>query len=88
MRILRIKCVIEWREALIWAGAAREERLRKESEQGLESNEVVNLQFTRYANIVHNFSLTSRQLPAHLSSGTTGAPKAVSVSIQHFHGQT
>ncbi|KIJ04946.1 hypothetical protein PAXINDRAFT_21773 [Paxillus involutus ATCC 200175] len=53
------KCVIDWRETLVWREDGREQDRVKELIDSHQSNEVINLQFT---------------------SGTTGAPKAASLT--------
>ncbi|KAI0086214.1 acyl-CoA synthetase [Irpex rosettiformis] len=53
------KCTVDFREVLVWGGHASEEKVVRETEAGLKTDEVINLQFT---------------------SGTTGSPKAVSLT--------
>lgn len=56
---LHIKSMVDWREVPIWREGTREAKMQKEIEEGLDPDEVINLQFT---------------------SGTTGLPKAVSLT--------
>ncbi|KAJ3783271.1 acetyl-CoA synthetase-like protein [Lentinula aff. detonsa] len=54
-----IKAAVDWREIILWREDTREAKLVRDIAQGLDKDEVINLQFT---------------------SGTTGAPKAVSLT--------
>ncbi|KAJ3986184.1 acyl-CoA synthetase [Lentinula detonsa] len=54
-----VKAAIDWREIILWREDTREAKLVRDIAQGLDNDEVINLQFT---------------------SGTTGAPKAVSLT--------
>lgn len=56
---LNISSTIDWREIIMWREHIQEEKLRRETIQSLDKDDVINLQFT---------------------SGTTGAPKAVSLT--------
>lgn len=49
-RKLKMRCLIEWREVLIWREKGREENERRDRE-GLDKDEVINLQFTRCRNL-------------------------------------
>jgi hypothetical protein len=46
-RELKMKCLIEWKEMLVWQGNGREEKERRDRIAGLDKEEVINLQFTR-----------------------------------------
>jgi acyl-CoA synthetase (AMP-forming)/AMP-acid ligase II len=75
---LGLKSWIDWREIMVWDASSRESDLQKDISKSLHKDDVINLQFTRY------FSPgSSRSNLDTLSSGTTGAPKAVSVRISH-----
>lgn len=44
---LDVKSMVDWREIPIWREGSRETRVQKEVEEGLDKDEVINLQFTR-----------------------------------------
>ena len=41
------KCAVDFREILVWGEHSREEKVVRETEAGLDKDEVINLQFTR-----------------------------------------
>lgn len=41
------KCVIDWREMLVWTESAPESRVVKRLSTALEKDDIINLQFTR-----------------------------------------
>ncbi|KAF6747150.1 acyl-CoA synthetase [Ephemerocybe angulata] len=43
---LHIKSMVDWREVPIWREGTREAKMQKEIEEGLDPDEVINLQFT------------------------------------------
>jgi hypothetical protein len=44
---VEVKSMVDWREVPIWREGSREARIQKEVEEGLDRDEVINLQFTR-----------------------------------------
>lgn len=50
---LHIKGTVDWREILIWREDAHEARVQKQLSSGLDKDEVINLQFTRYGLNAH-----------------------------------
>lgn len=46
---LHIQSMVDWREIPIWNESAREARIQTEMEKNLHRDDIVNLQFTRYA---------------------------------------
>jgi len=46
---LHIKSMVDWREVLIWREDVHEARVQSNITAGLKNDEVINLQFTRYA---------------------------------------
>lgn len=75
---LEIRSMIDWREIPIWREGSREARIQKEVEEGLHRDEVINLQFTRWAG--HPRPNLDRKMLTMRYSGTTGLPKAVSLT--------
>ena len=41
------KCAVDFREVLVWGEHSSEEKVVRETEAGLDKDEVINLQFTR-----------------------------------------
>lgn len=73
-----MKCTTDWREILVWQRDAKTDLLRKNIAASLHKDDVINLQFTRFA---ARFSYNCMWHFTDLAflSGTTGSPKAVSV---------
>jgi acyl-CoA synthetase (AMP-forming)/AMP-acid ligase II len=71
---LHIKSMIDWRELLMWREGHGAAPAWKDITAKLEKDDVINLQFTRYIPISHVNRF------AYFNSGTTGSPKAVSVT--------
>lgn len=44
---LNISSIIDWREIIMWREHAQEEKLRRETAQSLNKDDIINLQFTR-----------------------------------------
>jgi hypothetical protein len=44
---LRIKCMVDWREILLWRDNTIERRKLNEIKNGLKKDDIINLQFTR-----------------------------------------
>ena len=76
------KSAIDFREILIRDQSSWEERRRKVLQESLDSHDVINLQFTRYPSITHPCPTCNekRTNPFLTHSGTTGYPKAVSLT--------
>jgi len=77
---LHIKSMVDWREILLWRDDTTEARIQRDIMAGLQKEEIINLQFTRWA-IVHRFLDYSVLRRTFYFSGTTGLPKAVSVRL-------
>lgn len=43
-----MECAVDFREVLVWRENASEERVVRETKAGLDKDEIINLQFTRY----------------------------------------
>ena len=69
-----VKSIIDWKEILIWREDALEQRHVDALTRSQRSDDVINLQFTRWVSCRYAFVFS-----LVLCSGTTGAPKAVSV---------
>ena len=50
-RKLKMRCLIEWREVLVWREKGWEENEKRDRESRLDKEDVTNLQFTRYRNL-------------------------------------
>lgn len=80
MRRLNMRCFMDWRDIPVWCEGAEHALAQKQIEANIKKDDVVTLQFTRsahgqYQSVV--FFLTN-----YSCSGTTGYPKAASVSCQ------
>lgn len=70
------RCVVDFREVLVWREDGPLKGRVEEIARGLHCDEVMNLQFTRCARVDYVVGWLGLTLDC---SGTTGAPKAVSV---------
>ena len=73
-----VRSAIDWREIMIWQDGTEGRTVRRMM-RGLDKDEVINLQFTRYLSHSH----ASKFVSDVRFSGTTGLPKAVSVGIDY-----
>jgi hypothetical protein len=73
------RSLVDFRDILIWDESSKEGRRMKEIGTSLNKDDVINLQFTRCVGTIY-FSERGKFMYSHIQSGTTGSPKAVSVS--------
>lgn len=73
-----VRPAVDFREVMVWREDTAERRRVEDIMAGLEVDDVINLQFTRCVRLLVLGKRRSHYEP--VSSGTTGAPKAVSVS--------
>ena len=75
---LHIKSMVDWRELLMWREGHAAAQARRDIAARLKTDDVINLQFTRY--IPPHPDILCKKLALLIwNSGTTGSPKAVSV---------
>ncbi|KAG8216445.1 hypothetical protein J3R82DRAFT_6551 [Butyriboletus roseoflavus] len=74
------KCIVDWQETFVWRQDGAEQRRVRECVDELRSEDVVNLQFTRCVLGGGLRCLRSGYVDLGLRSGTTGAPKAASLT--------
>ncbi|KAJ6449425.1 hypothetical protein C8R47DRAFT_999222 [Mycena vitilis] len=74
---LGLKNWIDFREIMVWGESSLEKKLQKEISNSLHKDDVINLQFTRQVLVCDKII---QSYPHKLNSGTTGDPKAVSLT--------
>lgn len=72
-----IKSLVDFREAFSWQESGETHERVNEIERTLQKDDIINLQFTRFAIMTARAVLDTNSF---VHSGTTGAPKAVSAS--------
>jgi hypothetical protein len=73
-----VRSLIDFRDIFIWDESSKEGTRMKEIGMSLNKDDVINLHFTRCADMIY-FSESGNFMCSYVQSGTTGSPKAVSV---------
>ena len=79
-----LSCTIDFRELFAWNEGIHERDTIKQAREDMGVNDVINLQFTRFVFVCEWFIVQNSESLMHIS-GTTGLPKAVSVSVNLSH---